>query len=147
MENTFDITKENILDVIKDDHNPDEGIYKVTQYLFDQVHNRIPKKFQNVPAEVIIDAFIGAYLTTKGLQWTSKNIVDKILPGFHDKALPKLERACEFGIPLYFSLYALFKPKKFTCWMYAKPLDNLGIVTAYLAGVLAAEQDFHRRKK
>ncbi len=138
---------ENILDTIKDYPIPDQGIYKVTQYLFDLIHDRIPEIIQNIPAEVMIYAITGAYGVTRGLQYTSKNVVDKIIPGFHDKALPVLERICEFGIPAVVLVYALYDQEGFTYWAYSKQLDNLGILFAYLGGVIAAEQDLQGRSK
>ena len=137
---------QDISDIIKNEYIPDEGIYKITQHLFDLVHNIIPDSIQNIPAEVMIYGFAGSYGLTKGLQYISKNIVDKIMPCFHDKMLPILERICEFGIPGYLFMYALSDPEEFTFLAYNKPLDNLGILMAYLGGVVAAEQDLYRRK-
>ena len=137
---------------IPEDDIPDEGIYKITQGAHDFVHNRLPKRLQNyVTVEVMIEAFVGGYLTTRALQWTSENVVDKYVweympdyikehfPSFHNNILPKLERACEIGIPLTLVAYLAYKPKNLKKWR-----DNLGMILAFTAGVIAAEQDLRK---
>lgn len=53
-------------------------------------------------------AYPTTYILTRGLQATSRYVVDKMLPGFHEKALPKLERLCQIGIPVAVGAGALF---------------------------------------
>lgn len=133
---------------------PDRGLYKITQRGYDFVHNILPEKLHNLPAEVMIEGFAGAYLLTRGLQWTSENVVDKYVweympdyvkehfPSFHNNILPKLERACEIGIPLSLAAYLAYKPKNLKKWR-----DNLGMILAFTAGVIAAEQDLRKRSQ
>ena len=122
---------------------PDQGLYKVTQFLFDQIRNRLPERIHNLPVEVTLEGYIGAYLLTKCLQWSSKNIANRLIPGFDDK-LPIIERICEFGIPTAFLTYSLVDPQGARDLIYHKPMDNLGLFMAYLGGVTAAEQDLNK---
>ena len=125
---------------------PDKGLYEVTQFLFDQVRNRLPERLHNLPVEVSLEGYLGAYLLTRALQWGSKKVVDRIVPGF-DQRLPVLEKICEIGFPAAFLLYSLIDQDGARDLIYSKPMDNLGIVMAYLGGVTAVEQDLHRRSE
>ena len=125
---------------------PDKGLYEVTQFLFDQVRNRLPERLHNLPVEVSLEGYLGAYLLTRALQWSSKKVVDRIIPGFHER-LPFLEKICEIGFPAAFLLYSLIDQNGARDLIYNKPMDNLGIVMAYLGGVTAVEQDLHRRSE
>ena len=122
----------------------DQGLYKLTQYLFDKIHNILPEKLHNLPIEVVIEGYFGAYFLTRALQLGSKNIASKIIPDFDRKALPKLERICEFGLPAAFLTYSLIEPHGARDLIYNKPMDNLGIFMAYLGGITAAEQDLNK---
>jgi len=126
---------------------PDRGLYRVTQFLFDKIHNLIPEKLQNLPIEVGVYGFGGAYLLTRGLQLLSKKVIDKIIPGFDEKALPILEKACIYGLPAAVVLYALIDQEGAKEWIYSKPMDNWGIMLAYLGGVTGALQDLNKRSK
>jgi len=125
---------------------PDQGIYRLTQTLFDSIHQFVPEQLQNIPIEVMLYAGLGGYGLTWALQLASKNIVDRIIPGFDKNALPIFERACEFGIPAAALLYAIADPDGFVYWAYNKGLDNVGMVSAYLTGVLAAEQHLQSKQ-
>jgi hypothetical protein len=141
---------------------PDSGLYRVTQYLHDaaaqylgpafkqmpeSVQNLLPDSLQGHPATVMFEGFAGAYLLTRFLQMTSKYIVGKMIPGFDKKLLPALEKLCIAGLPLAFFAYTIVDPEGAKGMLYSKPMDNAGIVAAYLGGVLAAVPDLHKRSK
>ena len=126
---------------------PDYGLYKITQYLFDHIHNKLPEVLHNLPIEVTLEGFLGGYLLTKFLQFSSKSVFTRIIPNFDSKTLPKLERLCEFGIPGTFLVYSCINPNGARDLVYNKPMDNLGIFMAYLGGIAATEQGLNKRKK
>ena len=129
---------------------PDKGFYKATQFLHDGLGKIIQSSLDNLPARVMLEAFGGAYLLTKGFQYVSKRWADRIIPGFDDKILPFLERGCEIGIPAVslslLLLYSIIDSEGTRDLIYNKPMDNLGIICAYAGGVLAAEQDLRKRR-
>ena len=149
---------QNLANLLQSETNPDFGIYNWTQAAFDKFHQiyhaAVPERFHNLPFEVALAGFTGAYALTRALQWTSRNVVDKYIwpqminlvkekyPSFDNDILPKLERACEVGIPAAFLLYAIVNPEA----IERKPVDNWGVLWAQFAGILAAEQDFARRR-
>ena len=63
-------------------------------------------------------------------------------PSFHNNVLPTLQKACIYGIPVGLAIYWTLKPKNLK-----KLRDNMGIILAYFAGVIAAKQDFKEREK
>ena len=126
---------------------PDKGIYKVTQFLHDLVYNSLPESYQNLPAAVAVEGFLGAFLLATGFQLASKHIIDKKINGFYDKWLPKLEQGCILGIPAALLAYMVLDEEGAKYWIHGKPMDNLGIFAAYLGGLAAAVPDLVKRSK
>ena len=124
----------------------DGGLYDLTQWLFDKTEVAIHDYYglpHNLPLEVVAEGFVGAYLLTRGLQITSKYVVNKGFAYFDELVLPTLEEICQVGIPIMLIAYAVTHPEVLT----SNLMDNLGIGAAYLGGFLAAKQDLDKRKE
>lgn len=124
----------------------DGGLYNLTQWLFDKTEVAIHDYYglpHNLPLEVVVEGFVGAYLLTRGLQIASKYVVSKVIPYFDELGLPILEKICQFGIPIALISYAATHPEVLT----SNIMDNLGIGAAFSGGFLAAKQDLDKRKE
>lgn len=140
---------ENLMQIIE--QTPDKGLYKITQAAHDffhdnVIHKIIPEEFHNLPAEIAFEGIVGAYLLIKGLQLASEHVVDKIIPGYHEKVLPVLEKACKYGFPAALGAYILLYPDGATEVINNHPMDNWGILLAYVTGVKLVNKDLEKRK-
>jgi len=124
----------------------DYGIYKATQYAFDLIHNTIPEQNQNVPLEVLGLGFFGGFLVTKAAQFASR-LLDKKFPGVDTWLMPAIEQGLKWGIPMALIGYAVIDPDGFSYHINSKPMDNLGLLSGYLGGMIAVNQNSKRRKK
>ena len=89
---------------------------------------------------------IGSYGVIKSLQWTSKNVVDKVIPGFDEHALPLLEKICMIGITIAPIVYGIVDPETARNIMVQHPTYTTGMFGAYAGCMTAAAQDLHNRK-
>ena len=86
-----------------------------------------------------------SYMLTRGVQATSKHVVDKVVPGFHEHVLPKLEKTCNYGIPIAVGIAAVFSPEFREMvdahWTYAG-----GWLGIYTGGSVAVDEAKELRK-
>jgi len=89
--------------------------------------------------------FGGIYLVVKGLQWTSRHVMDRIIPNFDRDWLPALEKTCIgviVGAPI---LYAIVDPegaREIWTQNYQYTPGMGGVVAGSVTG---AAQDLSRR--
>ncbi|MBN1644884.1 hypothetical protein JW851_02490 [Candidatus Woesearchaeota archaeon] len=121
-------------------------LYDAVDMLYNSVMKHMPKYMQERDiANACIFGFFGTLGLTYVLQWTSKNVVDKIIPGFDKIALPKLERLCQVGITIAPVLYATIDPEGAKAIITQHPAYISGMAGAALGGILGAELDQRKR--
>ncbi len=90
--------------------------------------------------------FSGIYSVVKILQIASRGVDKYIIPGFDEKVLPKLEKACIAGITAAPLLYAIVDPVGAREIMTQHPDYTSGMIGVYAGSVTAAVQDLHKRE-
>jgi hypothetical protein len=121
-------------------------LYDTVNELYSAVMNHMPKSLQqrDVASAFVLGA-AGSYGLTRALQGISKNIVDKIFPGFDQCLLPILERTCQLamlGAPL---LFAIIDPETAKAIVTQHPVYTSGMAGAATGGIIAAEQDLRKK--
>lgn len=89
--------------------------------------------------------FLGSFSIVKGLQWTSKKIVDKVIPNFDSKALPCLEKICSvamFSAPM---MYSIIDPEGANEILTNHPVYSSGMSGVYLGSLAGALHDLNKR--
>lgn len=100
--------------------------------------------------DIALAALLGSSVTygvVRGLQWTSKNLMGKIIPNFDEKWLPKLEKICIAGITLPVLYAFLIEPQIGKEIVTQNPTYAAGMSGIYVAGVAGALQDLNKRSK
>ena len=127
----------------------------IKPFLYDTVNELYSTVMKNMPEAIqkrdVASAFIlgvaGTYGVTRGLQWASKNIVEKILPGFDQYLLPILERTCQMtvlGAPL---LFAIIDPEVAKAIITQHQVYTAGMAGVAIGGIIAAEQNIRKKPK
>jgi len=123
-------------------------LYSVVDTLYHGVMDKMPKKLQDRSmASAFVLGFGGTYLVIRGLQWTSKNVMNKIIPNFDKKWLPNLEKACVVSMTAAPILYAAIHPKKAKAIMAQHPTYTSGMEGVYAGSINGAVQDLHKKAK
>lgn len=117
----------------------------VLDTLYRYVFDHMPEAVQE---RGIANSFFAGGLVTygavRGLQWASHQ-VDRVVPGFEEHWLPKLERvsiAVVVGVPL---LYAVVDPEGAKRIWTTHPAYTSGLLGIATGGITGAAQDLHRR--
>ncbi|MFH1072998.1 MAG: hypothetical protein V1743_06230 [Nanoarchaeota archaeon] len=87
----------------------------------------------------------GAYLVVRTLQLGSKHVMDRIIPGFDDKALPFLETTCIIGWTLTPVLYEAIHPGSLKSYCTPHPVYMTSMMGAYFGSVVPATVDLIKR--
>ena len=123
-------------------------LYNVVDKLYHGVMNNMPQALQDRDmASAFVLGSASIYYVVKGLQWTSKNIMNKIIPNFDEKWLPKLEKACIVGMAAAPVLYAFIDPEGAKEIMTQHPTYTSGMAGVYAGSIIGAVQDLHKRSK
>ena len=97
-------------------------------------------------ASAFILGSVGIYGVVKGLQWSSRNVMNYFIEDFDEKYLPILEKACivgMIGIPL---AYAIIDPEGAREIMTQHPVYTSGMIGVAFGSITAALQDLNRRR-
>ena len=89
----------------------------------------------------------GSYILVRGLQLTSKYAMNRIIPGFDEKWLPKLERLCMWGVLAAALIYSIADPETARSILREHQVYTSGMLWVYAGGVAGAAQDLHNRSK
>jgi len=121
----------------------DPPVYDLVDRLYHSVMDGMPKKLQErAKLSAFVLAGSGSALLVNSLQWTSEHLVDKIIPGFDNYALPPLEMTCLVGIHLLPLAYAMVKPEKIIDILDNHLVYASGMLGVYFGSTIAALQDF-----
>ncbi|MBD3249113.1 hypothetical protein GF336_03645 [Candidatus Woesearchaeota archaeon] len=123
-------------------------LYDVVDKLYNSVMDHMPQALQDRDmASAFVLGTVGIYSVVKGLQWTSKNVMNKIISNFDEKWLPNLEKACTLGMAVAPVLYAAIDPEGAKEIMTQHPTYTSGMAGVYAGSITGAVQDLHRRSK
>lgn len=120
--------------------------YNIVDFLYDLVIDNMPVVIrERSMANAFILGSVGTFGVIKGVQWLSKNVVDKAIPGFDDKCLPTLEKLCIVGMAAAPILYAVIDPQGAREVMTMNPTYTSGMMGIYAGSIACGAQDLHRR--
>lgn len=120
--------------------------YNTVDFLYDLVIDNMPVVIrERSMANAFILGSFGTYGVVKGVQWLSKNVVDKVIPGFDDKYLSTLEKLCIVGMAAAPVLYAVIDPQGAREVMTMNPTYTSGMIGVYAGSIACAVQDLHKR--
>ena len=123
-------------------------LYDVVDKLYHGVMDHMPQALQDRDmASAFILGSAGIYFVVRGLQWTSKNVMNKFIPNFDEKWLPKLEKAYIAGMAAAPVLYAFIDPEGAKTIMTQHPTYTSGMAGVYAGSIAGAAQDLHNRSK
>lgn len=123
-------------------------LWDVVNVLYHSVMDRMPQALQDRDmASAFVLGSAGAYGVVKGLQWTSKHVMNRIIPDFDEKCLPLLEKVCIVGMAAAPVVYAIFDPEGAREIMTQHPTYTSGMAGVYAGSITGAAQDLHRRSK
>ena len=121
-------------------------LYNIVNTLYNSVMDKMPEevKQRDVAAAFVLGS-VGTYGVTRGVQWLSENVADKIIPDFSTKYLPAIEVASITAITAAPLLYALFDPQGAREIISQHPTYASGMAGVYVGGVAAALQDLNKQ--
>ena len=123
-------------------------LWDVVNTLYHSVMDNMPQAIQD---RSVASAFIlgtaGSYGLVRGLQWTSKNLIKKIIPDFDKKILPKLEKVCIVGLASVPLVYSLIDPEGANQILSQHPVYSAGMIGVYTGSITGAVQDLHKKSK
>ena len=89
----------------------------------------------------------GGYAGAALAQRLSKNVIEKAIPKFDEKILPKLEKAFVYGIPIMVGLYAYFDFDGAKEIMKTNPAYTSGMAGIYTGGLFRIIQSWGKRSE
>ena len=123
-------------------------LYETVDKLYSIVMKNMPESIQERDvASAFILGTAGTYGVTRGLQWVSKNIVEKIFPGFDQYLLPILERTCQITVLSAPLLFAILDPETAKTIITQYPVYTAGMAGVATGGIIAAEQNIRKKPK
>lgn len=123
-------------------------LYDIVNKLYHGATDLMPQSLQD--RDMALAAVLGAagiYGVVRGLQWTSKNVMNKVIPNFDEKRLPALEKICIAGMALAPIAYGLIDPHGAREIMTQHPTYTSGMAGVYVGSIAGAAQDLHNRSK
>ncbi len=123
-------------------------LYNVVDKLYNTVMDNMPQALQDrdMGSAAILGSG-GIYAVVRGLQWTSKNVIDKIIPGFDDKCLPVLEKICIGSMAAAPIVYYLADPVGAKEITTQHPTYTYGMAGVWVGSITGAAQDLLKRSK
>src|SRR3989344_9238852 len=122
--------------------------HETVDALYNGVMNHMPQALQD---RGIASAFVlgsaGTYGVIRGLQWTSKNVIDRLIPNFDEKWVPTLEKICAAGMAVAPVLYAAIDPEGAKEIMTQHPTYTSGMAGVLTGSIACALQDLYKRSK
>jgi hypothetical protein len=122
-------------------------LYKTVDFLYNGVMNHAPEVLQKRSmASAFLLGAIGIYGVVKGLQFTSKKVMNRIIPDFDEKWLPKLEKTCIAAMGAAPVIYFAIDPDGAQELLRNHPVYTSGMAGVYVGSITGAAQDLHKRK-
>jgi len=121
-------------------------LYDTVNFLYNSVMNHMPEALQERSmASAFMLGGAGTYGVVRGLQWASKNVVERAIPGFDKRGLPILEKVCIAGMAAAPIVYALVDPEGAKAIMTQHPTYTSGMAGIWAGSIAGAAQDQHER--
>jgi hypothetical protein len=123
-------------------------LYDVVNMLYHGVMDNMPDflREREMSSAFLLGAG-GICGVVRGLQWLSKNVADKVIPGFDKKALPVLEKICIAGMAAAPVVYGLIDPEGAKQVVAQHPVYTAGMAGVYAGSIVGAAQDIVKRSK
>jgi len=122
-------------------------LFDLVNAAYNGASNALPDFLRDRP---MFSAFSMASLSTYGLaklaQYVSKNHVSKVIPDFDKKYLPKIEKACQYGIPALALMYSAIDPEGAKAILMQHPVYTAGMAGAFAGGFVAAQHDLDQKR-
>lgn len=127
---------------------PNPFLYDTVDKLYHIVMSPMPNFIgqRDLESAFLLGA-VGIYGVVRGMQWTSKNIVDKITPKFHENIIYNLEKICIFGMAVTPFVYATLDPQGAKQIISEHPVYTSGMTGVYVGSITAAIQDLKKRNR
>ncbi|MEK6943500.1 MAG: hypothetical protein AABX00_05545 [Nanoarchaeota archaeon] len=123
-------------------------LYDIVDKLYHGVMDKMPQALQDRgEAMAFLLGAGGIYGVVKGLQWTSRNAMNKLIPNFDEKWLPALEKICIAGMASAPIIYAMADPDGARDIMTQHPTYTSGMAGVYVGSIVGAVQDLVKRSK
>ncbi|MFA6089136.1 MAG: hypothetical protein WC755_04695 [Candidatus Woesearchaeota archaeon] len=120
--------------------------FNIVNYAYNGVISHAPAFFQERPVmSAMILGSTGIYGVVKGLQYTSKKVMNKIIPKFHEEVLPILEKICITGMAATPVICSAIDPEGAKALLANHPVYTAGMAGVYAGSILGAAQDLHKR--
>ena len=132
--------------------------HETVDMFYNGVMSHMPQALQDRDmASAFVLGSAGTYGVIRGLQWTSKNIVDPYIwsrmpkfvkdraPSFDKDVLPALEKICATGMAVAPIIYAAIDPQGAKEIMTQHPVYTSGMLGVGAGSIAAVAQDLHRR--
>jgi len=116
----------------------DKAYHTVIDYMPDAVQDRDM-------ASAFVLGGAGMYSIVKGLQWTSKNIMNRFVYDFDENWLPKLEKTCIVGMAVAPLVYSLIDPEGARAMVAHHPTYSSGMAGVWAGSIAGAVQDVQKR--
>ncbi len=123
-------------------------LYDAVDTLYNGLMNHMPQALQDrdMTSAAVLGA-VGTYGVIRGSQWTSKNVMNKLIPNFDEKWLPILEKICIAGMSVAPVVYAGFDPNGAKEIMTQHPTYTSGMLGVLAGSLTGAVQDLYKRSK
>ena len=126
----------------------DPFLWAIVNFLYHRVMDNMPQLLQDRPVfSAIVLGSAGSYGLVKSLQWFSNKYMDYFIPGFDKEYLPKLEKACIYGIIGIPMAYSFLNPNEAKAIISEHPIYSAGMSAAAFSGIFEAFQDLSKRNK
>ena len=124
-------------------------MYKTVDWAYKTAKQFLPETFQNTDMfNTFMFGFGGSYGIVYGLQKISQSkIVDKLIPNFDEKWLPKLEKICIAGTALSILGFMYLNDNTAREMLANNPVYTSGMLGVALGSITRAVQDLTKRSK
>src|SRR4030042_2477226 len=117
-------------------------LFDIVNALYNTAHKIMPDFLRERPMFTAFTmAAVGTYGLARAAQWASENIMNRAVPNFDEKYLPKFEKICAYGIPSAILLYSAIDPEGAKSVLMNHPVYAAGMTGIYTGGLVAATQD------
>lgn len=123
-------------------------LYDIVDKLYHVVMDPMPHVIrEREQASAFVLGTAGIYGVARAFQWASRHIIDKVIPGFDENALPVFEKICIAGMAAAPILYALIDPEGAKAITAQHPVYAAGMAGVYAGSISGAVQDLVKRSK
>ena len=120
--------------------------YNIVNNAYENTIRYMPQWMQNHPkTSATIFGTTGTFAAVKVLQLTSSHLIDKIIPGFHEIALPFFEGITAAGFMVYPARSYFYDSWEFKTKIEEHPVYTSGMTAAGLTGIALVVMDLYQR--